>query len=140
MFQLAGAILAALSVYLPWIRFPSEAIEDSPNAFEISALFLVDYDTTRMGVDLGILIVLLAGVALADVFVQSPTLSKITLGIGIALIIISLLFVVQLARGASATSQSFGDIIGFAPLATVAAGAMITAVRATTRTSPSGIR
>ncbi len=126
--QLAGAILAALSVYLPWISFPG----DSFNAFEVPVLILLDYDTTTRGVDLGILIVLLAGVALADLFVQSPTLSKITFGIGIALIAISLLFVVQLARGASASSQSLGDILGFAPVATIAAGAMVTAAKATT--------
>ncbi len=131
--QLAGVILAAVSVYLPWIKSP----DGSFNAYKIWALSLLDRSTTTRGVELGLVILVLAGIVLADLLVHSPTLSKVAFGAGIAEIVIGVLFIIQLSRTATETSQSLRDLIGIAPFATIAAGAMITAATLRTRAETS---
>ena len=133
--QLAGAIIAALSVYLPWVKFPG----DSFNGYEVPALFVIDFKTTTRGVELGMLVVVLAGIVLADLFVRSAMLAKVAFGAGIAVIVIGVLFIVQLSRSASDASQSLGDLLSFGAFGTIAGGAMITFVTAQSRSSKQGV-
>lgn len=120
--QLIGALAAALSIYLPWIS----AGGDSVNAHEISAMFLLDYDTTNRGVEAGLLLLVAAGIVLADLFVRSPTLHRVATGAAIAVIVIPALFLVQMRRLTSATQQSFGDLLGIGSFVTIAVGIALT--------------
>lgn len=122
--QLASAIVAAVSVYLPWLSSTGSSV----NAFDVPSLFLVNYKTTERGVELGILVFVCAGIVLAGLLVRTPIMSKLVLAAGIALIVMGLLFVLQVNRTFSNTGVSLNDVLGFGPIVMIAAGSATTYV------------
>ena len=122
--QLASAFVAALSVYLPWLRLTGTSV----NAFDVPSLFLVNYKTTERGVELGILVFVCAGIVLAGLLVRTPIMSKLVLAAGIALVVMGLLFVLQLNRLYSNSGVSLSDVLGFGPIVMIAAGSATTFV------------
>jgi amino acid permease len=122
--QLGSAILAAVSVYLPWLRSSGTSV----NAFDVPSLFLVNNETTERGVELGILVFVCAGIVLAGLLVRTPVMSKLVLAAGIALIVMGLLFILQVNRTFANTGVSLTDVLGFGPIAMIAAGGATTYV------------
>lgn len=114
-----GAVVATVvAVYLPWLR-PSN---DSFNAMDVPSLFLINYKATDRGVELGILLLVGAGAALAALIVRAPVMRKVLLGVGIALMVMSVLFVIQLNRLFSVPGMSLSDVLGVGPIVLLAAG------------------
>ena len=117
--QLASAVVAAVSVYLPWLTSTGASV----NAFDVPSLFLINYESTERGVELGILVFVCAGIVLAGLFVRTPVMSKLVLAAGILMIVMGLLFVLQVNRTLSLSGVSITDVLGFGPIAMMAAGA-----------------
>jgi hypothetical protein len=89
---------------------------------DVPSLFLVNYKATDRGVELGILLLVGAGAALAALIVRAPVMRKVLLGVGIALMVMSVLFMIQLNRLFSVPGMSLTDVLGVGPIVLLAAG------------------
>jgi hypothetical protein len=125
-FAIGGAALLVLSSILPWLRGGG-----SSNSFKIAMQFLFDYKTTSNdGVKVGWLLLVFA-VAIVVVIVRNGD-ERISRGLGIAAIVVSVLYVVQLQRWVSAVSDSgaggvsLTDVVGFGVLPAIAGGVLVT--------------
>jgi hypothetical protein len=125
-FAIGGAALIVLSSILPWLRGGG-----SSNSFKITLQFLFDYKTTSTGgVKVGWLLLAFA-VAVVVVIVRNGD-ERISRGVGIAAIAVSVLYVIQLQRWVSAVSDSgaadvsLTDVVGFGVLPAVAGGVLVT--------------
>lgn len=119
--HLGAVVVAAVSVYLPWLRLQA----DSVNAMDTPSLFLIDYETTERGIELGMLVFIAAGIAFAALIVRTPIMLKVLLGVGVALIVMGVLFVIQVNRLFSAAGASLTDVLGLGPIVLLAAGAAL---------------
>jgi hypothetical protein len=123
---LAGAAVAGLSVVLNWLDAPGS----SGNAFDVPVAFLADY-TTDAGTsfNVGLVVLVLAAVALASAFIRQPAWRLVGRVAGSALVVIGVAYVIQLYRLADAASVSVSDILGVAPFAAIAGGATVLVAR-----------
>jgi len=120
-FAVGGAALVALSSVLPWFRAGGQ----SSGATKISMQFLFDYKThSTGGIKIGHLLWVVAVLAIAAVWRGLD--KRVQLGAGIAAIVISVLYVVQLQRYVSAFhGVSLTDTLGFGVLPALVGGAFI---------------
>jgi hypothetical protein len=124
---LAGAAAIALAALLPWLRFAGE----SADSFDVPAGFLLSYESpTDLGFDVGALLLVLAlAGALAVMIAPNDWWRR---GIGIAVAVIAIVYVVQVQRSLSAgpaagrpgllSTVGFGVVVALAGAAALAGG------------------
>jgi hypothetical protein len=126
-----------VAVYLPWLRSPN----DSANAMDVPSLFLINNEVTDRGVELGILIFVGVGAALAALVVRGQIVRKVLLGAGIALIAMSVPFVIQVnQRVASMSYRALTDVLGVGPIVLLAAGGALVYVAVQLHKQPTTAR
>jgi hypothetical protein len=120
-FALGGALLVALSSFLPWLRGTGASV----NSFDITAEALIDYKTTSTGgIKIGMLLLAVAA-GLVFVLVRGAD-ARIERALGIAAVAVPVVYLVQLQRAVSdAQGVSLTDIAGIGILGAAAGGALV---------------
>ena len=103
---------------------------------DVPSLFLINDETSDRGIELGFLVLIAAAVALAALIVKTPVMRTVLLGAGIALIVMSVLFVIQVNRFISMTDTSLTDVLGIGPIILLAASGALVYVAAQLRKQP----
>lgn len=129
--QVTAVVVALVGVYVPWYRLPGLSL----NAFELPAAFVVSFETNFRTVEIGTVVLVAIGVALASA-VAPGVLHRTTLVSGVGLVVAALLFTVQTSRSISGSTLGLPDVLGLGPIAIAVAGALLIAARV--RSGPSG--
>ena len=123
---IVGAALAGVGAVLNWMGQGDFTV----GGFDVSVLFLVDYETdAEPGFAAGHLVILLAAALLVAAFVPLPSRRTIARIAGSGLVTIGALFLLQLQRATSSVDQSLSDYLQLGPFAVVAAGVLALVAR-----------
>jgi len=114
-----GAVVAAVvAVFIPWLRSPA----GSADAMDVPSLFLINNEAGDRGIEVGMLVFVCAAIALAALVVRAPVMRKLLLGVGVAMAMMGVLFVIQLNRLLSTSYTSLTDALGVGPILLLVAG------------------
>ena len=116
--QLGAVVAAVVAVFIPWLRSPA----GSADAMDVPSLFLINNEAGDRGIEVGIVVFVCAAIALAALVVRAPVMRKLLLGVGVAMVVMGMLFVFQLNRFLSTSYTTLTDALGVGPILLLVAG------------------
>ena len=119
---LAGALIAALGVFLDWTGGDSSGL----TSLHVPWSFLYDYNNASSDtVTVGVFVLILAACAACTAVIPQPTLRRASRPIGVVLVIIAVSFIVQLTRLANYLDASVTDVLGAGAFTTMVGGILL---------------
>ena len=93
-----------------------------PTPWTWPSLFWINNEAGDRGIEVGIVVFVCAAIALAALVVRAPVMRKLLLGVGVAMVVMGMLFVFQLNRFLSTSYTTLTDALGVGPILLLVAG------------------